>query len=396
MRKAERDYSALAVVRLIAGRELRVRIRSAWFVAGTVITVVVIAVLVFMPRFMPGDDDHEIAVVGLSAQQEAVLKTDSARLRRAGDAGQARAWLEGDEVDALVAGTPSSPPQVTIADRSNLALAGQLRDRLERHAYAARLQHLGVTPPSVRIEPMGNVRGDRSDPGQRMVFAYIVSLMLFSQIVGAGGMVAQGVVEEKHTRVIEILLAKVRPTVLLVGKVIGIGMVGLIQLLAVAVAGVSIALAAGTLDIGSTIVQVAATSLVWYVLGFVFYAFVYAAVGAMASHPEDLPGMTVPLQVFNTAALLVAVVGLQDMGARWLALISYVPPFSAVLVPMRMAGGHAGTTDVVVPAIILAIATVCVAMAGGRLYRRSITHLGARKRLPKMRRRAGAPAKADV
>jgi ABC-2 type transport system permease protein len=279
---------------------------------------------------------------------------------------------------------------VTVGQKSDQSLGDTVSARLEQQALADELRRQGADTAAV-AEAVGPVAvsflEDDTGDTQRVVLAYVVSMMLFTQIIGSGGSVAQGVVEEKSTRVIEILLAKVRPTPLLIGKVVGIGAIGLLQLLVVAAAGVAVATLAGTLAIESTLVQVAVASVAWYLLGFVFYGFLYGAVGSMVSRQEDLGGLTVPLQLVNSAALVVAVVGLQDIGAGWLAAIGYVPPFSAIVVPMRMAGGVASTAEVVLPALLLLLASATVAWLGGIVYNRSILNTGKRVGLRQVLRR---------
>ncbi|MGK5530479.1 ABC transporter permease [Streptomyces sp. URMC 129] len=390
---------AAVSVRLVAGRELRTRLLSAGWIAGTLITMVIVAILALLPGFLDGDGEATVAVTGLSQTQRQALADEDApgerfTVREAADAAEARRLLDDGEVTGTVTGDGSGSAaglRITLGQKSDEALADTLAARLEQQALVDELRRqgadveaiaAGVRPPEVAF-----LEDDTGDT-QRVVLAYVVSMMLFTQIIGAGGSVAQGVVEEKSTRVIEILLAKVRPTPLLVGKVLGIGAVGLVQLLAVAAAGVATAAVAGTLAIESTLTRVAAASLAWYLLGFLFYGFLYGAVGSLVSRQEELSGLTVPLQLVNSAALVAAVIGLQDIGAGWLAALSYVPPFSAIIVPMRMAADVADPVDVVVPAMILLLATAAVAWAGGVVYNRSILNTGKRVRLAQVLRRA--------
>lgn len=390
MAPAEPDHiSPPGAVCLVAARELRTRLTSAGFIVGTLLTMAMVAILALLPSFFGGDDGKSVAVVGLSANQKAALaapETTSGQagapveIREAAHESQANDWLADEQVDgiAVVSGRDVT---ITVRQSSDQTVATWLTARLERQAFTDELQRRGADFEALTVRP--EVRFTTTDSGdeQRIVLAYVVSLMLFSQIIGAGGSVAQGVVEEKSTRVIEILLAKVRPTPLLIGKVLGIGAVGLLQLFAVAAAGVAAALASGALAIESTILQVAGASMAWYLLGFVFYGFVYGAVGSMVSRQEELPSLTIPLQLVNTTALVVAVIGLQDIGAGWLAALSYVPPFSAILVPLRMAGGVATPVEIVLPAVILLAATAVVVWLGGVIYNRSILHTGKRMKI---------------
>ncbi|MER6915079.1 ABC transporter permease [Streptomyces sp. NPDC000594] len=386
---------AVVSVRLVAGRELRTRLGSAGFTVGTLVTMVIVAILVLLPSFLGGDDDKTVAVVGLSQAQRDALVADGMPgerpdIKPVDDAAEARRLVKDEDVAGAVI-ADGSGVRITIGKKSDSALGDALNVRLGQQALADELTDRGVDPAavagSVDTAAVTYLKDDAGDT-QRVVLAYVVSMILFTQIIGSGAAVAQGVVEEKSTRVIEILLAKVRPTPLLVGKVIGIGTLGLVQLLAVAVAGVATASIAGTLAIESTIVEVAWASLAWYLLGYAFYGFLYGGVGSMVSRQEELAGLTVPLQLVNSAALVAAVLGLQDIGSDWLAALSYIPPFSAIIVPMRMAGGVATSFEIVAPALILVLSTAFVAWLGGIIYNRSILNTGKRMKLAQVLRRA--------
>ncbi|MGP3926270.1 ABC transporter permease [Streptomyces sp. 8N616] len=386
MAPTEPDHlSAPTSVRLVASRELRTRLRSAGFIAGTLLTMAIVAILALLPSFFGGDDGKSVAVVGLSTRQKAALTAhgtagEQVEIREAGSVARARSLLDAEDVDGMAV-VNGSDVTITVRQSSDRALADWLTARLERQAFTDELRRQGADVEALAVHSQVHFTTTDSGDEQRVVLAYVVSLMLFSQIVGSGGSVAQGVVEEKSTRVIEILLAKVRPTPLLIGKVLGIGAVGLIQLLAVAAAGVVTASVSGALAIESTILQVAGASLAWYLLGFLFYGFVYGAVGSMVSRQEELAGLTIPLQLVNTTALVIAVIGLQDIGAGWLAAFSYIPPFSAILVPLRMAGGVASPAEIVLPAVILLAVTAFVVWLGGVIYNRSILHTGKRMKI---------------
>jgi len=134
--------------------------------------------------------------------------------------------------------------------------------------------------PVERVQPAGST----SPVDQRVVAAVAVAIMLFVSITMYGTFVAQGVVEEKATRIIEILLATVRPTEMLAGKILGIGAVGLLQLGIVAAA----ALIAGSLDHAVSIpalgIVEVATYLAWFLLGFLLYASAFASVAALVGY----------------------------------------------------------------------------------------------------------------
>ena len=130
---------------------------------------------------------------------------------------------------------------------------------------------------------------------QQIVIGLLVAGILYVTMVIYGQLVAAGVIEEKSNRIVEILLATVRPWQLMLGKIIGIGLVALVQV--VLVAGVALVLASATklVSIPTLGVDVVISGIVWFVLGYLMYALLYAAVGSMVSRQEDVASVAMPV-----------------------------------------------------------------------------------------------------
>ena len=124
--------------------------------------------------------------------------------------------------------------------------------------------------------------------------AFVASLLLYMQLIIFGLAVASGVVEEKSSRVIEVLMAAVPPRALLAGKVLGIGALGLLQLALTAFVGLAVASASGALELRSADAGILAVVLLWFVLGYVFYSTIYAISGVIVSRQEDLQSSSTP------------------------------------------------------------------------------------------------------
>ena len=153
--------------------------------------------------------------------------------------------------------------------------------------------------PELTVKTVEPVDPDRD---ARAGLAFFAILLLYGQLIAYGYIVASGVVEEKASRVIEVLLATLKPRDLLAGKVLGLGVLGLTQLLLTAFIGVAVAGATGALTVDAALISAIALALVWFVLGYAFYASLYAAAGALVPRQEELQSTTTPL----TMAILVA------------------------------------------------------------------------------------------
>jgi hypothetical protein len=158
----------------------------------------------------------------------------------------------------------------------------------ERELASGRLDALlDGAPDALTVVAKFDVRSLKPAPryqGERIALGLLAGILVYLSLMIYGQTVAQGVVEEKTSRVVELLLATVRPWQLMLGKVVGIGSVGLGQLVVVAAAGLAAALGTGVLSIPSGIaVGAVGWTLAWYLLGFLLYALLFAAAGALVS-----------------------------------------------------------------------------------------------------------------
>jgi ABC-2 type transport system permease protein len=219
---------------------------------------------------------------------------------------------------------------------------------------------------------------DPPDPeqGQRIILATVSVLLLYLQILLFGTYVAMGVVEEKSSRVVELLLSTLRPLQLLWGKILGIGAVGLLQLTAYGVVGVGASVATGTLTITGTAIGVLAGTLGWFILGFAFFAVLYAAAGSMVSRQEDVNSTSGPLMIVIIAMFFAAFSSIDDPEASWSTTLSWIPPFSAILMPLRIAAGVATPVQIVCTVLLMVAATALLSLVAAKIYQRSILRIG--------------------
>ena len=174
------------------------------------------------------------------------------------------------------------------------------------------------------------------------------AILIYLALLTTGQLVAQGVVEEKATRVVELLLATIRPWQLMAGKVLGIGVLGLIQVAVIAGFGLGAALATGALSLslsaaGGTIVWL----VVWFVLGFLMYALAFAGAAALVSRQEDAQSVVLPIMMLLIVGYVIGISVLPaDPGSGFVEMLSVIPVFAPTLMPMRLAiGGRAVVGD---------------------------------------------------
>ncbi|MFC0114739.1 ABC transporter permease [Kibdelosporangium aridum] len=381
-------------VLLIAGRELNAKLRTRSFVISTIISVVVLAAFVLLQS--SSFDDGARSTVGLSGQATALGPqiVESAKqlghnvqIVDIGDPAQGEQQVRDNDLDALVTG-PVGSLQVTVKDTLNTELRNTLNGLMRQQILTSELAAADLDPKEVlgtaaaaqvnvkQLEP----RGD--DQGQRLVIGLIVAFLLYMALMIYGQMVAQGVVEEKSSRVVEILLATVRPWQLLAGKVLGLGIVGLIQFAVIAAVGLVAGVASGALTISGSAVAGVIAGLFWYLIGFFFYATIFGAVGSLVSRQEETQSVLTPVTMVIVIGFIFAInLLISNSDSTLTTIMAILPPFAPILMPGLTALGVAPIW-MQVASILLSLAGIAfVAWLGGRIYRNAVLRTGSRVRL---------------
>lgn len=383
---------ATRAIGLVAGRELRTRLSSRAFLWTTAVIVVAIVVGGFVISTLASRETEprqvgvtaEAAAAG-SAFQGAAAATGTEVALRTVTADEGEDLLRAGELHALLIGPADKPVVVAKTDldpRLSLAipvLAQQL-------ALDREISDLGGDPVAVgralaaaAIEVRSLEQPPKLDES-RGVAGLIGGILIYMALVITGQLVAQGVVEEKTSRVVELLLATMRPWQLMAGKILGIGAFGLIQLLLVAGAGVATAAATGAL--AGTQIDLTATFLwvlVWFLLGYAMYSVVLAALAALVSRQEDVGTVITPVILVMVIPYMVGVtVGVQDPTNPLVVNLSMVPFFSPFLMPIRISTGTVGPWELVLSlALTLAVIPALVWLAG-KIYGNAVLRTGAR------------------
>jgi ABC-2 type transport system permease protein len=385
------DVSSARTVYLVARRELRTRVRTRGFVLGTLgMLLAVAAYLGLMVVFT--DDDP--STVGLAPQHAALtgpLTVATARhgerieIREVTGRDAAQAQLRGGELDAWVTGPPDAL-QVLVRQDLNPALRTALDDVAAARVVNAQLAAAGLDPQRVRqAAAAAGVQVTSLEPAdpqrnQRLVLSFVVSSLLYFALVLYGVYVAQGVVEEKASRVVELLLATVRPWQLMFGKLIGIGLVGLLQL----------GLLTGVLAVGASItgfLTVPALGsvlwlLAWFLLGYFLFAGLLAAAAARVSRQEEVQSAINPVTTMLVVPFVLSVFLLgDDPESTWVTGLSLVPPFSPILMPARIALDVAPLWQIGVSAAVTLVGIAAVIALAGRVYSGAVLRTGSRVKL---------------
>ncbi|WP_230984175.1 ABC transporter permease [Microbispora oryzae] len=351
---------------LVARREIRTRVRTGSFLVSLAITVVIVAVLPFVPKFFDGHDDYDVGVVGTAPAAVAQVK-----FHQYPDEAAARKAVTGGDVDAAL-----------VDDRKVLA-EGQLDTRLglllENAHREARLRASGVTITPLTVESLA---ADARYRQVRTGIAMLLVMVLFFLNIYSAMFVAMGVVEEKGSRIVEILLTSLRPWQLLGGKIIGLGVLGLINLGVVIGVGLAASVPAGLApDLPPGMAGIVAGTVVWFVLGYAFFAAMAAAFGSLVSRQEEVGSVLSPMTMLMTITYLVAYFAAIEPAGSVARILSLIPPFSSMVMPVRSAASVVPFGEVALAVALMLVATVAVLFGGARVYEGAVLRTGARVRL---------------
>lgn len=386
-----------AAWRLVAGREIMVKLRDRNFIIST-LTTIAIFVIAFGVSFLVGGDDGEKRIAVVSGDAVAIVEQTNARadaadgedtgssatagaptvrleVEQVADPAAAEQAVRDGDVDAALLGEPGAWTLVgsdgVDSDTAAAVSATVATNALERNAAAAGTTVADLTAGSVVEERLLDADG-ADDEGVQMIAGFVFVFLFYMAAILFGYAIANSVVEEKQSRIVEILAAAIPLRQLLVGKVVGATALALGQI----VIFVAIGLIGLSFTDYATLLPSVAGAAVWYlvlfVIGFVALACLFAVAGAMATRAEDVQTTTSPLL---TVIMIVFFGGLflQD---TWQVIGSYVPIMSTVTMPVRLVAGTASWWEPAVATVITLVTAAVIIRIAERVYRRSIMQTG--------------------
>jgi len=216
------------------------------------------------------------------------------------------------------------------------------------------------------------------------IFVIVMLTLLFMSIFGGGAMVATEVSSEKSSRVMEILITSVKPLTQMFGKVIGVFLVGLVQML-IYLAAVAInlmlphnrdAFAFFEMDLSGISASLAIFFILFYLIGYFSYAVMFAAAGSIVSRNEDISQVISPLTVISLAVFYVAIFSISNTGAAYVEVLSFVPLFSPILMFMRIGISNPAVWEIALALVINVAFIILVGWFAAKIYRAGVLMYG--------------------
>lgn len=419
----------MRVLWAVVKREYLERVRTRWFLFATLFGPFLFAALMFLPAY-------------LGARTKA--SEDVARIRILDASGTKLGQLVAFELGGGITGEPSKTQVVVVSadslaaaeliakrDVSSKTLRGYLvlppdvlssgsarylgvnataiadmeylRTTVQQQVLIAQMQSAGMA--SDMAERIGKtkfqLKADRlTSTGQSagsgklsLLFAITVAMLLYSTILLYGQNVLRSVIEEKQTRVAEIIVASVRPQQLLAGKVLGVGAVGLTQMViwlgasvlmakyrasVLAMVGVSAMPIIGIPSISPIMVVVL---ILYFLLGYILYAALFAAVGAMTSSEQEAQQAQLPVVLLLVGGIMFLQPVLAAPDGKLAQALAWFPFTAPIMMPLRMTAVDVPAWDITLSIVVLLVASYLAIALAARIYRTGILMYGKRASL---------------
>jgi ABC-2 type transport system permease protein len=389
---------------LVARRELFERGRSRGFIFSVLFTTTIIIGSFVVPVVIFGDEGPtQVGVVEPAPEQlESAIETTAALLdqdvaivtfqdRQAGETA-----LSSDQIAALVIvpGDLSNSGELAFREAPDPTIQGVVSSAVTELRVNAALEAEGVDPTTfVEAQAPPTIRAlEPPEEGSdaRFLLANIGAVLILVGVFSFGFAVLTGVVEEKQSRVMEVVLSTVLPRDLLMGKVLGIGILGLVQLGVFVIAAFIAASLTREFDLPATTPAAIVQLVVWFILGYTLYSTALGVLGALASRMEEASNASTPITLIAMISYFVAIFAVINDPSGIVAIVASFIPFSApMVVPMRAALGAITPIEIMISAGITIVAIWVLFVVGGRVYSGAALQTAGRIKLRDAWRSAG-------
>ena len=406
-------------------REYVQRVRNKWFLFATLSVPVLMLVATLLPGFLASRSDSRPVVLGVVDRTDSglemrlsdLLDDDSVTVRRfepdapVEDALSLVAAL-GTDADAVTSIAdifvvfpenvgPDSPPglvEVSETGRRIRAVRAATKDAV----FWYRLREAGVADAdaSGALEPV-SIRELPFNPAEArgeifQVIGFVFAMMLYVMFLVYGQMVARGVLEEKTSDIVEILVSSVRPREMMLGKIVGIGAVGLTQVGIWAIVGGTLSQFGLGGQLGEMIgigMDLAGFVFPWsillfaflyFVLGYLMYSAMFAGAGAMLTSEQDIQQVLIPVMVPIIVPIMIMPAVIDTPDIAWVQIVSLIPVFSPILMPVRNTVVSVPLWQNLTAIGLLVVAIYVMAWVAGRIYRVGILMRGKPPTLPQL------------
>jgi ABC-2 type transport system permease protein len=387
------------------------KVKSKAFLIGLFLTPILMVGMGILPTFFVTQEDAESRPIGVIDLQGSYIPAFAVRLQQSytlkngkpnyvvfpiavGPGADAKAAVKeanarvgrGELVGYCYIGDPAFGDSVveyrspTVGDFN---VPGRVEEVLRSIESERRVASLGLEPGILKkLKVSLNVRqvklskeGEAEKGGFETVFftAYVFMMVLFFLIVSSGQQLVRSVIEEKSNRIVEVLVSSCSPTELMAGKVLGLSGLGLTQMGFWAVAG-----AALTMNFGIHTINLpqAALMLVYFVLGYLFYASVFIAIGSPLSTEQEAQQVTGYLVMVLILPIVLAFPAMKNPDAAWIKVLTFIPLLTPTMMALRIPIQMPPWWEISLTILVMVAAIYIGMVVAGRIFRIGILSTG--------------------
>jgi ABC-2 type transport system permease protein len=421
-------------LKAIIKREYLIRVRSKGFLFGTIASPLLLILYMTVPMLMvklSSHQTHQLAIVDEFGDEqlyrtiEQLLTRNNDNQREAEKQGEADRYVLRREV--AVTPEESAAKQKLLNEQlgnsqlsayvvlpkdalnkghfpyfaknvGDLSTKGRVSDAISEAVVARRMAQAGMDANRVNdlsrevLLDTINREGQREE-GQTFFLTFGLIMAIYVSILVYGITVMRGVIEEKQWRIIEVLLSSVKPVQLMIGKLVGIGLVGLTQFAVWALTGSLVTLVGSMplLKLTNTPIPNFSPMLMfffvlYFVLGYFLYATLYAIVGAIVSNEEDGQQMQIPVTMTIMIPIMLSVLVMQDPNSTTSTVLSFVPFFSPILMFMRISFQTPPAWQILLSIVLMLVTISAMIWLAAKIYRVGVLMYGKRPSLPEVAR----------
>jgi ABC-2 type transport system permease protein len=379
---------------VIARHEIRVRFFSKMIGFNLLILLVVVCVAPWIPKIISSENPTSIGIYAASPTtlSETVALQESLKAS-AKSQGFPITFIEGASLKQLKSGLGRSGFSIVLQlTPTNYSIVTLQKGNLQILAFLTSYSQALVTSEFLTLKGLNSAEFqnylathgatiesqlEASDEltEEQYFTSMILSLLLFTLIILASSHLVMGVVEEKSSHVMEIILYSIKPRQLLLGKLTGISLFIFLQFILLIGAGYLSATYAGIAEQAHLTLSSALIILLWFPPAFLFFAIAYSAIGARASRVEDLGSVQAPLMLLVSASLYSSIFAVNTPDAQWVEILTYIPPFSFFIESSRTLLGISNGAEQLTSWLIAFTATITVGIIGIKSFEKRVTAL---------------------
>ncbi|MGG4041135.1 ABC transporter permease [Bacillus smithii] len=382
------------------------KLKTKSFIVTTIILVAAIFLMANINKIISYFDGHEVKHIAVLDKSNgaifAPLKTSLAavdkdiKLEKSGDDETAlkKQVSEGKLVGYLVLSLDERqlPKAVYRSESSDSNTADRLKNALQTvkgQMVAGKLQltsdklALLNSPVSFEKVPLDRKAQSKEQQGAASALVYVLLIAIYMSVLMYANMIATEVAVEKSSRVMEILISSVSPIKQMFAKILGVGLLGLTQIIIAIAAGV-LALQTNSevlsfikhFHISSMAASTIGYAIVFFLLGYFLYATLAALLGSLVSRVEDIQQMVLPMTFLVVIGFMVSMYGMNQPDAAFVTVASYIPFFTPMIMFMRYGLLGIPTWEVLVGIAIMIVSIIILAVMGARIYRGGVLMYG--------------------